>query len=277
MHTLFIALIIFAVVWPLLRYAAYLISNLVAGTLSETRRRQKGLLLPLLRSWGTAILADCMVFPSYPLGFFTGNEPLGRGTPILFVHGLFHNGSAWRTMIRRFRKAGFSNLHTYQYNSFSGDFPTAVEGLRQRMDELLRHSPTGKIALVGHSLGGLVCRTAAGDPRHWDRVAALVALGTPHGGSDLARFAMNTMGRGLIPGAEIMEIADSVVPAKCPKLAIYNYSDDYVFPLKTLIPPNQGWEERLCSPMGHVWMLYSNEITGMLIEYFRKLGLDGEE
>ena len=41
------------------------------------------------------------------------------------VHGLYHNRTAWLIMKRRLRKAGYTNLHTYQYNSFTRDFEPA--------------------------------------------------------------------------------------------------------------------------------------------------------
>jgi len=219
----------------------------------------------------TAGMADVIVFPSYWLGVLGDRSVMRDGTPVLLVHGLFHNSSAWWLMKRRLLAAGFSNLHTYQYNSFSGDFETAVEGMRRRLDTLLRGRPDGKVLLLGHSLGGLVCRAAVGDPRYWDRVAGLVTLGTPHGGSDMARFGTNAMSRGLIPGRDIPKMADAAVDVHCPKLAIYNFADDYVFPMETLLPKRPGWEEVECSPMGHVWMLYSSEVAGMIVKFFKRV------
>lgn len=268
--TLLIILFILAVLWPSSRYVTFLVSNHVAGSLGETRKRLGGLILPILRGAVTAGLAELIVVPTYPLGILGGREAMEKGTPVLMVHGLFHNSAAWVLMKKRLRKAGFSNLHTYQYNSFSGEFDTAVEGLQRKLDALLHSRPGGKVLLVGHSLGGLVCRAAVGNPRFWHRIAGIVTLGTPHGGSDLARFGGNRMSRGLIPGREIPRAADAAVDPDCPKLAIYTPADDFVFPLAMLIPARPGWEEQICSPMGHVWMLYSREVADLVGRFLRE-------
>lgn len=265
-----IGFLLLAIIWPLLRYLTFLISNWRAGSLPIISSRLGGLVRPILRGVVTAGVADLLVLPSYPLGICGGREPMEDGTPVLLVHGLFHNSSAWLVMKRRLRAAGFRNVHTYQYNSFSRGFDEAVGGMQRKLDQLLRGRPGGKVLLVGHSLGGLVIRRAVGDPRYWDRVAGIVALGTPHGGSDLARFGTNAMARGLIPGHAIPVAADAAPDAHCPKLAIYNLVDDFVFPLETLIPARPGWDEHVCSSMGHVWMLYSREVAGLVVDFLRK-------
>lgn len=269
-YNVLIGLILLVITWHALRYGAYLVSSWRAGSLRGIRKQLGGLAKPILRGTVTAGLAEMIVLPTYPLGVFCGREPMGEGTPVLLVHGLFHNSSAWLVMKGRLKQAGFSNLHTYQYNSFTGEFDTAVDGLQRKLDRLLQAHPGRKVLLVAHSLGGAVCRRAVGNPRYWDRVAGLVALGTPHGGSDLARFGGNRMARGLIPGREIPKKVAAVPDPHCPRLAIYNLVDDFVFPLWTLQPGRPGWEERLCSPMGHVWMLYSREVTEMVVEFLRK-------
>ncbi|SOB58375.1 PGAP1 family protein [Pseudodesulfovibrio profundus] len=270
METIVILLLFLAVAYPALRYLIFILSNRQSGELPEVRRQLGGLFKPVMRGAATAGLADLMVLPTYPLGIMGGREPMGSGTPILLVHGLFHNSSAWLVMKQRLRKAGYENLHTYQYNSFTGEFPQAVDGLQRKLDSLLQQSPSRKVILVGHSLGGLVIRAAVGNPRFWGKIAGMVALGTPHGGSDLARFGGNRMARGLIPGREIMTMADGAPQPDCPKLAIFNPVDDFVFPLHTLLPP-EGWSKKVCSPMGHVWMLYSKEIADMLIDFLSEV------
>lgn len=257
------------VAYPVLRYAIYLWSNDRAGTLPEVREQFGGLARPILRGMITAGAADLIVVPTYPLGIFGGREPLRKGTPVLLVHGLFHNSSAWITMKQRLREADIHNVHTYQYNSFWGEFPDAVEGLQRKLDSLIQASPDGKVLLVGHSLGGLVIRSAVGNPRFKGKIAGIVALGTPHGGSDLAAFATNPMGRGLVPGRIIMRLADLAPDPGCPKLAIYTPMDDFVFPLPTLYPPKTDWQETICSPMGHVWMLYSQEVARYVVEFLK--------
>lgn len=268
--SIFILLILLSLAYPLVKYGTFFVSSRRAGSLPVIRERLGGLAWPVLRAMGTALAAGCVVCLTYPLGLLRGRESSGSGAPVILVHGLFHNSSAWLMMKRRLREAGIKNLHTYQYNCYWGEFSDAVEGLQRKIDSLLQQSEKGKVILIGHSLGGLVIRAAVGNPRFEGKISAIVALGTPHGGSDLARFAVNPMGRGLVPGGEIMARADLVPEPDCPKLAIYNVVDDLVFPLQVLIPP-EGWREAECAPMGHVWMLYSREVGGMVVDFLKEI------
>ncbi len=266
-----IAVLAFELVFPWLRYALFLIFSRRSGHLPYVREQLGGLVGPLLRGWFTALGADFLVLPLYFLGWVAGDEPEKPGTAVVLVHGLYHNRSAWTVMKRRLRRAGLINVHTYQYNSFSSTFDPAVDGLARKLDLLLDGRKDARVILVGHSLGGLVCRAVAGDPRYRDRVAGLVALGSPHGGSDLARFGGNRMARDLIPGRYISQRMERVVDSACPKLALYNLVDDYVFPLDKLQPGRDGWQEIRCSPMGHVWMLFSREVSDRVLAFLLPL------
>jgi triacylglycerol esterase/lipase EstA (alpha/beta hydrolase family) len=248
---------------PMVRYACFLASNARAGELEGIRRDLGGLVRPLLSALGLSLLAEAAAVLSYPLGWFMGRKRESSTLPVVLVHGLYHNGSAWLLFARRLRRAGFTDLHTYQYNSFTGEFDQAVDGLRRELDRLLGARPGARVMLVGHSLGGLVCRAAAGDPQYSERVAALVTLGSPHAGSELARLGGNAMARGLIPGRAIPAAVAQAPDPECPKLSLYTLVDDFVFPLSCLRTGRPGWDERAVSPMSHVSMLYSREVASL--------------
>ena len=265
--TILLAVLLFFLLFPVLRYILFLIFSYHSGHLRYVRKQLNGLARPLFRGWLTAMGADLLVLPLYGLGLVPPCEGGKEGMPVVLVHGLYHNRSAWAVMKFRLRRAGLKNLHTYQYNSFTAPFEPAVAGLARKLDEL----PDGPFLLVGHSLGGLVCRAVAGDPRYRNRVAGLVALGSPHGGSDLARLGGNRMARDLIPGRHISRRMAEVVDPDCPRLALYNLVDDYVFPLDKLQPGRPGWREEVCPPMGHVWMLFSRDVADRVIAFLRPL------
>jgi len=266
-----LALVLFVLVFPWVRYLVFLASSLRSHHLPYLRQRLGGLARPLCRGWLTAMAADMLVLPLYPLGLLRDGRADGPGIPVVLVHGLYHNRSAWVVLRRRLKRAGVTNVHTYQYNSFTRGFDEAVDGLARTLDRLLGGREDARVILVGHSLGGLVCRAVAGDPRYRGRVAGLLALGSPHGGSDLAWFAGGRMGRDLIPGRYISRRMAEAADPDCPRLAVYNLVDDYVFPLDKLQPGRPGWREIVCSPMGHVWMLFSPEVAAAAIDFLLPL------
>jgi len=205
---------------------------------------------------------------------FSKPEPNGEDTPILLVHGLYHNRTAWWLFERRLRHAGFTNVHTFQYNSFTRDFGTALCGMERKMEELLGDDLTNRVILIGHSLGGLVCRVTAGRYQYRDRVAGLITLGSPHKGSDLAYLGGNRMARDLMPRRYIPKRVKESPDPNCSRLGIYTLTDDYVFPLESLRTGREGWQERICSPMGHIWMLYSTEVTDMALGFLQELKME---
>lgn len=65
------------------------------------------------------------------------------------------------------------------------------QALAEALDALVTNWPVElqDLVLIGHSMGGLVCRCATANGPSWrNRVTHMVCLGSPHGGAPLARF-----------------------------------------------------------------------------------------
>lgn len=133
-----------------------------------------------------------------PMGF----DVAGQVTPfpVVFVHGLCESGFAWR--IRAARHGGTYATRVVDEVGRTAVFVTyntgvAVRENGARLSTLLEDLvaewpvPVEGLALVGHSMGGLVIRAAAAEPgASWvDRVDTTVSLGTPHRGAPLAQAA----------------------------------------------------------------------------------------
>lgn len=74
-----------------------------------------------------------------------------------------------------------------------------ARALSDVLDDLVSRADVAEIALVGHSMGGLVSRAAAwhaeAEARPWvGRVRAVATLGSPHQGAPLARFGDQAAG-----------------------------------------------------------------------------------
>lgn len=129
--------------------------------------------------------------------------PDATGTLVVFVHGLGEDEQAWRLPYdgdstsygeRLAAEAGITPLEVrYNTGRHISDNARDLEAL---LADLIRAWPVPvvSVALVGHSMGGLVARSAAhqGHQRGaaWTRRLSLVAtLGTPHLGAPLERAA----------------------------------------------------------------------------------------
>lgn len=120
------------------------------------------------------------------------------GTVVLFVHGLGMNDLQWRGT----DGSGFGDrlerdlpAHALHLRYNSGRRVSAngrdLSALLQTLHEARAHSPR-RLLLVGHSMGGLVCRSACEHARRhrlgWaDDLDAVACLGTPHLGAPLER------------------------------------------------------------------------------------------
>jgi pimeloyl-ACP methyl ester carboxylesterase len=126
--------------------------------------------------------------------------PAATGRLVVFVHGLCEDDEAWS---RQRETTGPSYLEilaaggrwtpvALRFNSGRPIRDTATE-VAQLVDRLVDAWPVRveEIALVGHSMGGLVLRAAAAEahPTWWsDLVSHIVLLGSPHAGAPLERL-----------------------------------------------------------------------------------------
>ena len=124
---------------------------------------------------------------------------------VVFLHGLMETEFSWGTGetygTRLERELGYTPV-TVRYNS---GLHISQNGrcLSELMDELVAAWPVevDRIALVGHSMGGLVARSAcyrgAEDGANWaQHVKTSVSLGTPHMGAPLEQ-AVHYLSAGL--------------------------------------------------------------------------------
>jgi pimeloyl-ACP methyl ester carboxylesterase len=155
-------------------------------------------------------------------------------TPVIFVHGLQETGASWAPMIDSLRDDPWIREH-YQFWYFSYPsgypYPYAAALFRQDLDGIKRAFPNHKrIVLIGHSMGGLICRlmiTDAGDKiwrdffatppaktplasetrkvleealvfNHRSDVQRVIFISTPHRGSELATNWIGRIGAALV-------------------------------------------------------------------------------
>jgi pimeloyl-ACP methyl ester carboxylesterase len=120
---------------------------------------------------------------------------------VVFVHGLMGSELGWRLGARHGRESYGARLERevgctpvyVRYNS-GRHISENGQSLADLLEELVAAWPVEveEVALVGHSMGGLVsrsaCHLAALDGAAWvDRVRHVVSLGTPHLGAPLAQ------------------------------------------------------------------------------------------
>ncbi|SMC22838.1 Alpha/beta hydrolase family protein [Desulfacinum hydrothermale DSM 13146] len=210
----------------------------------------------------TGTMAQILLVLAFPTAWFGKKhsrpklDPEASEPVIFLVHGLYHNRSAWWLLRRRLVRAGFRDVVTFEYSSWKRDFQGIAAQLIQSVQQVHTQAPQRPLVLVGHSLGGLLCRAAArrlsGLP-----IGGIVTLGSPHQGSRLAVFAFGRLGRSLRyrgPLIQGLQGDDPSVPY--PRIALASPVDNMVLPMEALVPVDDHWQLEWTQPVSHVAMLY---------------------
>jgi len=139
------------------------------------------------------LFAGATVDPVFPAAAI----PRASGKIMIAIHGLCLNEQHWARvghdrLVHLARKSGHTLLHL-RYNS-GRSIEANGQALAALLETLVNHWPAQvvRLTLVGHSMGGLVARSAmlkGGHEDHrWRRsLRQLFTLGTPHQGAPLER------------------------------------------------------------------------------------------
>ena len=182
-------------------------------------------------------------------------------TPILLVHGYGCSRGVWWLLRRRLEKAGHTVASVSLFPPFTS-MGKLVPQLNRRIEEACAACNSRQLILVGHSMGGLICRSYLA--RHGNtRVARLITLSTPHAGAELARIGLGQNAREMEPGS--LWLRDmAAMPLKVPAVSFRNPYDNYVMPQDNQRFP--GMEDRELPATGHIALLYDRQVANLVIE-----------
>jgi pimeloyl-ACP methyl ester carboxylesterase len=188
----------------------------VAETLAARSGRRVGSRERRVRSALSGVFGDRLAQGAHPfaieLNFYSDGEPLRiaddtaaaiQPRVCIFIHGLACDERSWFRQASDGVAAGSygdrlaaERRVSPLYVRYNTGLPVAENAglLVQRIESLLAAAPhIRQVALVGHSMGGLVARAACDLGRKADaawlrRVSLLACLGTPHQGAPLERL-----------------------------------------------------------------------------------------
>lgn len=139
-------------------------------------------------------------------------DALNLRYPVLLIHGLFSSSRTWKKTVRAL-SADFDLRYGGEVSARSGDtgpdkqpadfytwnfssnrnlsYRQQAQELCTGIEEIRRINRCDKVALVGHSMGGLAARAVI-QLMQQPGIHALITLGTPHYGSPLALLREST-------------------------------------------------------------------------------------
>jgi pimeloyl-ACP methyl ester carboxylesterase len=183
--------------------------------------------------------------------------------PVLLIHGFFCNQAMWLPLAKRLAAAGHAtaavNLEPphASIDDYAPQVAKAVADLRQR-------TGAQRVALVCHSMGGLVARAYL--RRHGDAgIASIVTLGSPHRGTVHARFARGTnIGQMRRNSRWLQQLAADEPPDRLKRFTVIRtWQDNIVAPQGDQSLPGATTID--FAGLGHVGLVYNREVANAVI------------
>ena len=221
-------------------------------------------------------VADAVMFPlgmmHAPLVDGVDGAGRSRTRPMILVHGYGHNKSAWLFLAGRLRQAGIDRVETFDYNPMADDIPTLGAALRHRVDALLCRTGADRVDVVGHSMGGVVCRWMIQECGGSDLVRTCVTVSTPHEGTLAAVLGPGRTARQLRPHSPVMRrLRRSLHPSDVRWIAYYSNIDALVIPATSGRLEGDGVkvENILIKDRGHLGILLSGRLADDILSRLR--------
>jgi pimeloyl-ACP methyl ester carboxylesterase len=173
-------------------------------------------------------------------------------TGVVLVHGFICNRGLWLPWLERLRARGvpFAAVSLEPVFGSIDDYPPLVEDAVRRVEAATGRPPI----LVAHSMGGLAVRAWLRDFAADDRVARVITIGTPHGGTWIAGQGRGENARQMRLGNPwLRALADAEPAARAQRFTCWwSECDQIVGPSPTAVLP--GSEARRLHGRAHVEM-----------------------
>ena len=193
--------------------------------------------------------------------------------PVLFVHGINGTPASFDHLIERLDRRHFQPW-VYYYPS-GAHLPVIADHLDQTVAKLqLRHRVTN-LAVIAHSMGGLVARGFI--ERHAQRggagrIAPLITLSTPWGGHRAAELGVRTapavvrVWEDMAPGSEYLRsLFTQPLPRDTPHYLLFTFNDQNVTMASQLAMPAQASAERVYGfDETHTGVLRNAEVSALV-------------
>lgn len=194
-------------------------------------------------------------------------NPEAASTPIIMLHGYFHNRSGFLVFRRALRRAGFRHVSSLNSNVIGHDVAELAKQLSEHVDRVIEETGATKVHLIGHSLGGLVARAYVQSGGE-DNVHTCITLGTPHAGTYSAFAGRGRAARDLRPGSPFMRQLALADASDVRFVSYYSNLDAMIIPASSAIITAPGLKARnvLIKDLGHMSLLISQQLIRSIVD-----------
>jgi hypothetical protein len=158
---------------------------------------------------------------------------------IVVLHGFLMKKIVMSPLCKRLKPIT-PYIHNYEYNTRR----IKINDIRKDLLEISKEYR--QVFLIGHSLGGIIIREAIAS-NEFTNVLGVFTLGTPHQGSELAKFTKNISGGFILGDAAGIGLIDSTEKKWVNKIKLHCISGNKPIGLIRLIPKSINVEGFLLS------------------------------
>ena len=257
-------LLLLLLLWLLVVAMTYLIFYYESanGSHLEILRLRGTVSLLLLRGFLWSLYSHLLVLATTTTALYRSFYRLATGpadrTPVLFVHGLYHNHTAFYLYLRWFRKWGWQHVKAVNLPGKFRSIQDFSGMLCEEIDEVLTETGSNQVDLVGHSMGGLVIRSYLANNPGTTKVRKVITLGSPHAGSKLAVLGVGKAVKEMIPNSPFLEELNRELqmPESGCFYAIYTIVDNLVLPNESAKLTGDGVENVETRIVNHVGLSF---------------------
>lgn len=189
----------------------------------------------------------------------TATPAARRDLPVLVLPG-FTTGDPVTAPLRHVLDMKGYKTYGWDGGINLGFNPDTAEHLVRRLQEISAAHGHAKIAIIGHSLGGIYARELARE--YPELVECVITLGSPFGmqGANTPAF-LKTLYSWLNPKGDPAELTDAdlhhrrLTPPPVPTTSLYS-TEDGVVPWKACLNPKGGTCENIAVTSSHLGMIY---------------------
>lgn len=179
-------------------------------------------------------------------------------TGVVLVHGFMCNRGFWTPWMKQLRERG----HAFVAVNLEPVF-TSIDDYARMIDDAVARvaAATGRPpVLVCHSMGGLAARAWWCASGNHGSVTRIITIGSPHGGTWLARFSRRANGRQMqLRSAWLQQLAALECRRPLPSMTCwYSNCDNVVFPASTATLP--GADNRFVPGRAHVALAFDEQV-----------------
>lgn len=196
-------------------------------------------------------------------------QPLSTSTPVVFVHGYTGNASNWTTAKSVFQLNGWSSskLFAYEYNSYGNNI-TNAQGLAAFVNNVKSQTGASKVAIVNHSMGGLVSQYYLKVLGGHSSVSHLASIaGANHGTTFAGACLIYTTCQQMYPGSSFISqiSAGDETPGDTKYASWYSACDGIILPYTSTRLSGATNNNVLCQT--HIGYLADTVVLGQIARF----------